>query len=57
MRLSDGKSLALVIDFAETLAPGGELAHLSAEDRFVLATLVKWAQRPAVPRRRPVASC
>lgn len=45
-RLSDGKSLALVIDFAETLAPGGEMAHLSAEDRFTLATLVKWASDP-----------
>ena len=57
MRLSDGKSLALIIDFAETLAPGGEMAHLSAEDRFVLATLVKWAQRPAVPRRATCRSC
>ncbi len=46
MRLSDGKSLALVIDFAETLAPAGDLSHLSAEDRFVLATLVKWASDP-----------
>src|SRR5438094_2664132 len=46
MRLSDKKSLALVIDFAETLAPAGDLSHLSAEDRFVLATLVKWASDP-----------
>jgi SpoVK/Ycf46/Vps4 family AAA+-type ATPase len=46
MRLADGKSLALVIDFAETLAPAGDLSHLSAEDRFVLATLVKWASDP-----------
>ena len=51
MRLSDGQSLALIIDFAETLAPAGEMGSLSAEDRFVLATLVKWAQRPPVPRR------
>lgn len=46
MRLSDGKSLALVIDFAETLAPGGEMAHLSAEDRFSMATLEKWSHDP-----------
>ncbi|MBF5044327.1 ATP-binding protein [Aggregicoccus sp. 17bor-14] len=46
MRLSEGKSLALVIDFAETLVPGGELSHLSAEDRFVLATLEKWSHDP-----------
>lgn len=45
-RMSDGKSMALVIDFAESLAPGGEMAHLSAEDRFVLATLTKWASDP-----------
>lgn len=46
MRVSDGKSMALVIDFAETLAPAGELSNLSAEDRFVLATLTKWAHDP-----------
>ncbi|WP_095982626.1 ATP-binding protein [Melittangium boletus] len=46
MRLSDGRSLALVIDFAETLVPGGEMSNLSAEDRFVLATLEKWAHDP-----------
>ncbi len=46
LRLADGKSLALIIDFAETLAPSGEISHLSVEDRFVLATLVKWAHDP-----------
>jgi AAA+ superfamily predicted ATPase len=45
-RLSAGKSMALVIDFAETLVPGGEMSHLSAEDRFVVATLEKWAHDP-----------
>ena len=46
IRMADGKSLALVIDFAETLAPAGELSHLSSEDRFALTTLVKWSQDP-----------
>ncbi|RKH11708.1 ATP-binding protein [Corallococcus sp. CA053C] len=46
MRLSEGRSLALIIDFAETLVPGGEMSHLSAEDRFVVATLDKWAHDP-----------
>ena len=41
-----GQSLALIIDFAETLVPGGEMGGLSAEDRFSLATLVKWASDP-----------
>lgn len=46
MRLSDNQSLALVIDYAETLAPGSEMGNLSAEDRFTLATLLKWASDP-----------
>jgi SpoVK/Ycf46/Vps4 family AAA+-type ATPase len=46
MRLGEGRSMALIIDFAETLVPGGEMSHLSTEDRFVLATLDKWAHDP-----------
>ncbi len=46
MKVSEGKSLALVIDFAETIAPAGDMSHLQAEDRFVMATLVKWAADP-----------
>ena len=43
VRVADGKSLALIIDFAETLAPAAELGHMGQEDRFSLVTLVKWA--------------
>lgn len=46
VRIADGKSVALIIDFAETLAPAGELAHMGQEDRFTLVTLVKWANDP-----------
>ncbi len=46
LRVGEGKSCALVIDFAETLAPAGDMSHLSSEDRFVLATLIKWAGDP-----------
>lgn len=46
IRLSDGKSLALVIDFSETLVPASDIGHLSAEDRFCLVTLEKWAHDP-----------
>jgi SpoVK/Ycf46/Vps4 family AAA+-type ATPase len=46
MRATDGKSLALVVDFAETIAPAGDLSALSAEDRFTLATLIKWSSDP-----------
>jgi SpoVK/Ycf46/Vps4 family AAA+-type ATPase len=46
MKVAEKKSVALVIDFAETIAPAGDMSHLSAEDRFVLATLTKWASDP-----------
>jgi SpoVK/Ycf46/Vps4 family AAA+-type ATPase len=46
LRLADGKSLALVVDFAETLVPAGDVGQMSAEDRYVLATLTKWAHDP-----------
>lgn len=47
VRVADKKSLALVIDFAETLAPAADVGHLSGEDRFALATLLKWAHDPS----------
>lgn len=40
------KSIALIIDFPETLAPAGELSHMGQEDRFSLVTLIKWAHDP-----------
>lgn len=46
VRIADGKSVALIVDFAETLAPAGDLGQLSSEDRFVLTTFVKWAGDP-----------
>ena len=45
-RMTAGKAIALVVDFAETMVPGGEMSHLSSEDRFVVATLDKWAHDP-----------
>jgi AAA+ superfamily predicted ATPase len=46
VRIADGKSVALVIDFAETVAPAGDLGFMPGEDRYALVTLVKWAQDP-----------
>src|SRR4051812_29083224 len=42
--LSSGKSIAVVVDYAETIAPAGDATTLSAEDRFTLVTLTRWAQ-------------
>src|SRR5919202_211230 len=46
VRIADGKSVAIVIDFAETVAPAGDLGFMPGEDRYSLVTLVKWAQDP-----------
>ncbi|MCH8569204.1 MAG: AAA family ATPase [Balneolales bacterium] len=46
IRLEDGKSVALVIDYAETIAPNAEAASSGPEDRTVLVNLLKWAQDP-----------
>src|SRR5205085_2924342 len=44
VRLADSKSIAVVIDFAETVAPAGDAGFMSSEDRYALVTLMKWAQ-------------
>ncbi len=46
VRISDRKSVALIVDFAESLAPAAEIGSMSGEDRFALATLLKWANDP-----------
>lgn len=45
-RVAEGKSVAIIIDYAETIAPAGDSTTLSAEDRYTLVTLTKWAQDP-----------
>jgi AAA+ superfamily predicted ATPase len=47
LRIADGKKIAVIIDFAETIAPAGDNSGLSAEDRNALVTLKRWAQHPA----------
>src|SRR5437868_7330143 len=44
VRLADNKSIAVVIDFAETVAPAGDGSFMGSEDRYALVTLLKWAQ-------------
>jgi SpoVK/Ycf46/Vps4 family AAA+-type ATPase len=48
VRIADGKSLALVIDFAETIAPASDISSMAEVDRFSLVTLVKWASDPLI---------
>ena len=46
LRLADGKRIACVIDYAETVIPMSEAASYSVEDRSALVTLQKWAHDP-----------
>lgn len=45
-RLADGKRIACVIDYAETIIPMAEGSMYSAEDRSALVFLQKWAHDP-----------
>jgi ATP-dependent Zn protease len=39
--------MVLIIDYAETIVPAGELTRLSEEDRYRLVTLNRWSNDPA----------
>ncbi len=47
LRIADGKKIGLVIDFAETIAPAGDVSTMSAEDRNSLVILKRWARNAA----------
>lgn len=46
--LTPGVRAALVLDFAETTAPGGDMNFLGADDRANVVTLQRWAKDPAL---------
>jgi AAA+ superfamily predicted ATPase len=46
LRLTDNRKIALMIDFAETIAPAGDVSGMPAEDRNSLVILKRWAQNP-----------
>lgn len=47
LRIADGKKIGLVIDFAETISPAGDVSSMSAEDRNSLVILKRWARNAA----------
>ena len=47
LRIADGKKIGLVIDFAETIAPAGDVSGMTAEDRNSLVILKRWARNAA----------
>lgn len=46
VRLMDGKKVAVIIDYAESIVPQNSAGSLSAEDRNALVILKRWAQNP-----------
>lgn len=46
LRLAEGKSIAVIIDFAETIVPMSDSASAGTEDRNCLVYLQKWAHDP-----------
>ena len=46
LRLADGKRIACIVDYAETVAPMAEASMYSPEDRSALVFLQKWAHDP-----------
>lgn len=47
LRIADKKKIALILDFAETIAPAGDVSGMSAEDRNSLVILKRWARNPS----------
>jgi AAA+ superfamily predicted ATPase len=50
VRILEGKKIALIIDFAETIVPAGDVSGMSPEDRNCLVILKRWAQNAAFLR-------
>ncbi len=46
LRILDSKKIALVIDYAETIVPAGDISGMPADDRNALVILKRWAQNP-----------
>ena len=47
LRIADNKKVALILDFAETIAPAADVSGMSAEDRNSLVILKRWARNTA----------
>lgn len=47
LRIHDRRKIALVIDYAETIAPAGDVSGMSADDRNALVILQRWSNNPA----------
>jgi AAA+ superfamily predicted ATPase len=50
VRVSDRKTIAVILDFAETIAPAGDGSGMGSEDRNSIVILKRWAQNLSVLR-------
>lgn len=50
LKIQEKKRIVLIIDYAETIAPASDIAHLSEEDRYSLVTLNRWSHEPVFTR-------
>ena len=46
-RRTPSPRMVLIVDYAETIIPGGDLLRISDADRYCLVTLKRWANDPA----------
>ena len=46
LRVHDGRKIAIIIDYAETIAPAGDTGGMSADDRNAIVILQRWAHSP-----------
>jgi ATP-dependent 26S proteasome regulatory subunit len=46
MKIQEKKRVVMIMDYAETIVPAGELIRLSDEDRYCLVTLNRWSNDP-----------
>jgi AAA+ superfamily predicted ATPase len=44
VRVNDRKTIAVILDFAETIAPAGDGSSMGSEDRNTIVILKRWAQ-------------
>ena len=51
MRTKEDCRIVLIIDYAETIVPAGEIATLSETDRYCLVTLNRWSHEPQFMQR------
>jgi AAA+ superfamily predicted ATPase len=47
LRIHDQKKIALILDYAETIAPAGDVSGMPADDRNALVILQRWSNNPA----------